>query len=105
MELTVMKTIRSLIAQVVADNTRRSAASRARARRDPVCEILEGRQLLSAMGSTVATGLPAWGSLGAIRHAAGGNHTAAAIAHFENHGGHGFHGTGLAELAHSHRVG
>jgi hypothetical protein len=100
-----MKTIRSLIVQVMAGDTRRSAASRPRARRDPLCEVLEGRQLLSTVASSVATRMPAWGSMGAVRHASGGSPTAAEIAHFDNQGGHGFHGTGSAELAHSHRVG
>jgi hypothetical protein len=94
-----------LIAQVVAEDTRRSAVSRPRARRDPLCEVLEGRQLLSTVASSVATRMPAWGNMGAMRHASGGSPTAAEIAHFDNHGGQGFHGTGSAELAHSHRVG
>ena len=100
-----MKTIRSLIAQAVAGDTRRSAATRPRGRRDPLCEVLEGRQLLSTVASSVATRMPAWGSMGAIRHASGGSPTAAEIAHFDNQHGQGFHGTGSAELAHSHRVG
>ena len=100
-----MKTIRSLIAQIVAGDTRRSSASRPRARRDPLCEVLEGRQLLSTVASSVATRMPEWGSMGAFRHASGGSPTAAEIAHFDNQGGYGFHGTGSAELAHSHRVG
>jgi hypothetical protein len=85
-----MKTIRSLIAKVVAGDTRRSAASRPRARRDPLCEVLEGRQLLSTVASSVATLMPAWGSMGAVRHASGGSPKAAEIAHFDQ-GGHGFH--------------
>jgi hypothetical protein len=105
MELTVMKTIRSLISRVMADNTQRSVASRHRVRRGPLCEILEGRQLLSTAASTVASALPAWGSMAAVRHEAGGSHTAAEISHFGNHGGSAFQGGGLAELAHSHRVG
>jgi hypothetical protein len=100
-----MKPIRSLIAQAMADDARRSAASRPRVRRDPLCELLEGRQLLSTVASSVATRMPAWGSMGAVRHAGGGSPTAAEIAHFDNQGGHGFHGTGSAELAHTHRVG
>jgi hypothetical protein len=103
-----MKTIRSLIAKVVAGDTPRSAASRPRGRRDPLCEVLEGRQLLSTVASSVATRMPEWGSMGAFRHASGGSPTAAEIAHFDSQGGHGFHGfhgTGSAELAHSHRVG
>jgi hypothetical protein len=100
-----MKTIRSLIAQVVAGETRRSAASRPGARRDPLCEVLEGRQLLSTVASSVATRMPEWGGMGAFRHASGGRPTAAEIAHFDNQGGHSFHGTGSAELAHNHRVG
>jgi hypothetical protein len=105
MELTVMKTLRSLIARVSAGNTRRSASSRPRVRRDPLCETLEGRRLLSTAASTVASGMPAWGGLGAARHAAGGGSAAAEIAHFGNHGGHGVHGSGLAQLAHSHAAG
>ena len=100
-----MKTIWTLIAQVVAGDARRSVASRPRARRDPLCEVLEGRQLLSTVASSVASRLPEWGSMGAARHASGGSPTAAEIAHFDSQGGHGFHGTGLAELSHSHRVG
>jgi hypothetical protein len=104
--LKVMKTIRSLIAQVVAGDTRHSAASRPRARRDPLCEVLEGRQLLSTVASSVATRMPAWGSMGAIRHSSGGSPTAAEISHFGNQGGHSFHGIGSAELAHSfHGIG
>jgi hypothetical protein len=91
--------------QVVAGDTQRSAASLTRRRRDPLCEVLEGRQLLSTVASSVATRMPAWGSMGAVRHASGGSPTTAEIAHFDNQGGHGFHGTGSAELAHSHRVG
>ena len=105
MELTVMKTIRGLIAQVMADDARRSAASRPRVRRGPLCEILEGRQLLSTGAGAVASGMPEWGRLGAARHWSGGSHTPAEISHFGNQGGHGFNGTGLAELCHSHRVG
>jgi hypothetical protein len=100
-----MKTIRSLIAQVVAGDTRRSAACRPRVRRDPLCEVLEGRQLLSTVASSFATRTPEWGSIAAIRHASGGSPTAAEIAHFDSQGGHGFHGNGSAELAHGHRVG
>jgi hypothetical protein len=100
-----MKTIRSSIEQAVAGDTQRSAASRTRPRRDPLCEVLEGRQLLSTVASSVATRMPAWGSMGAVRHASGGSLSAAEIVHFDNQGGHGFHGTGSAELAHSHRFG
>ena len=100
-----MKKIRILIAQVMADEARRSAASRPRVRRDPLCEILEGRQLLSTATSTVASGMHEWGSLRGVPHWSGGSPTAAEIAHFDNQGGHGFHGTGSAELAHTHRVG
>ncbi len=100
-----MKTIRSLIAQVMTDNVHRSAATRTRARRAPRCEILEGRQLLSTGAGAVASGMPEWGRLGGARHWSGGSHTAAEISHFGNQGGHAFNGTGLAELAHSHRVG
>jgi hypothetical protein len=99
-----MKTMISSIARV-AVGTRRSAPSRPRGRRDPLCEALEGRQLLSTVASSVATHAPAWDSMGAIRHVSGGSPTAAEIAHFDNQGGQGFHGTGSAELAHSHRVG
>ncbi len=100
-----MKTIRSLIAQVMVDDARRSAATRTRVRRAPRCEILEGRQLLSTGAGAGASGMPEWGRLGAARHWSGGSPTAAEIAHFDSQGGHEFHGTGLAELAHSHRVG
>ena len=100
-----MKTIRSLISHVVADNTRRSAVSRSRARRGPHCEILEGRQLLSTVASNVASAVPAWGSMTAARHEAGASHAAAEVAHFDSHGGRASYGTGLAELAHSHRLG
>jgi hypothetical protein len=100
-----MKTIRSLIAQRVAGDTRRFAASRRRGRRDPLCEVLEGRQLLSTVASSVATRMPERGNMGAVRHASGGSPSAAEIAHFDTQGGQGFHGTGSAELAHSHRVG
>jgi hypothetical protein len=100
-----MKTIRSLIARVIADNTRRAAASRPGVRRDPRCEILEGRQLLSTGAGAVASGMAEWGRLGAARHWSGGSHTPAEISHFGHEGGHSFNGTGLAELAHSHRVG
>jgi hypothetical protein len=53
----------------------------------------------------VASSMPEWGHLGAARHWSGGSHPAAEISHFGNEGGHTFNGTGLAELAHSHRVG
>jgi hypothetical protein len=105
MELTVMKTLRSLIARVSADNTRRSVCSRPRVRRDPLCETLEGRRLLSTAASSVASGMPERGGMWAARHAAGGGSAAAEIAHFGNQGGHGVHGSGLAELAHSHAAG
>ena len=105
MELTVMKTIRSLVAQVVAGDSPRSAVSRTRARRNPRCEVLEGRQLLSTGAGAVASGMPEWGRLGAARHWSGGSHTPAEVSHFGNKGGHAFNGSGLAELAHSHRAG
>ena len=100
-----MKRIWSLITREPAAETHRSAASRLRARRGPLCEVLEGRQLLSTVASSVATRMAEWGSMGALRHASGGSPTPAEIAHFDHQGGHGFHGTGSAELAHSHRVG
>jgi hypothetical protein len=100
-----MKTIRSLIAQATADDVHRSAATRTRVRRAPRCEILEGRELLSTGAGAGASGMPEWGRLGAARHWSGGSHAGAEISHFGNQGGHSFNGTGLAELAHSHRVG
>ena len=86
-------TIRNMIAQVSDDEARRPAAPRPRVRRAPLCEALEGRQLLSTAASTIASGMPAWRS--------GGGTTAADIAHAHSGGGHAFHGYDSANVAHS----
>jgi hypothetical protein len=69
--------VRSLIARVSAENARRSVRSRPRVRRDPLCETLEGRRLLSTAASSVASGMPGRGGMWAARHAAGGGSAAA----------------------------
>jgi hypothetical protein len=92
MESMVM-TIRNMIAQVSDDEARRSAALRPRVRRAPLCEALEGRQLLSTVASTIASGIPAWQS--------GGGRTVADIAHAHSGGGEGFHGFKAGDVAHS----
>jgi hypothetical protein len=91
MESTVM-TIRKRIAQVSDDGARRPAPTRPRVRRAPLFEALEGRQLLSTAASTIASGLPAW--------RAGGGTTAADIAHAHSGGGHAFHASESANVAH-----
>jgi hypothetical protein len=87
--------IRNMIAQVSDDEARRPAAPRSRVRPAPLCEALEGRQLLSTAASTIASGMPAWRS--------GGGTTAADIAHAHSGGvgGHAFQGFESAHVAHS----
>jgi hypothetical protein len=96
-----MKTLLSLITRVSADSTRHPAFSLRRVRRDPLCEALEGRRLLSTAASTVASGH----DMGFDRHAALGASAGAEISHFGSHGGDVGHGGGLAQLAHSHAAG
>jgi hypothetical protein len=91
MESMVM-TIRNKIARVSDDEARRPAAPRPRVRRAPLCEALEGRQLLSTAASTIGSGMPAWRSAGGT--------TAADIAHAHSGGGHAFHGAESANVAH-----
>ena len=62
----------------------------------PLCEALEGRQLLSTAASTVASGMPAWRSEGGT--------TAADIAHAHTGGGEGFHGFKAGDVAAQWRV-
>jgi hypothetical protein len=93
MESMVMM-IRNMIARVSDDEARRSAADpRPRVRRAPLCEALEGRQLLSTAASSIATGTPTWRS--------GGGTTAADIAHAHSGGDHAFHGVDSANVAHA----
>jgi hypothetical protein len=93
--------IRNMIQRVSSDNALRSTASRPRVGRDPMCETLEGRQLLSTAASTVASGMPTWGNSGSFPGGPGGPPTAAEIAHFGGKGGHrGVHGKGSANVAH-----
>jgi hypothetical protein len=84
---------RNMIAQVSDDEARRPAAPRSRVRPAPLCEALEGRQLLSTAASTIASGMPAWRS--------GGGTTAADIAHAHSGGDHAFHGVDSANVAHA----
>jgi hypothetical protein len=92
MESMVMM-IRNMIAQVSDDEARRPAAPRPRVRRAPLCEALEGRQLLSTAARSIATGTPTWRS--------GGGTTAADIAHAHSGGGHAFHVVDSANVAHA----
>jgi len=96
-----MKTIRKMFALVSSDNTLCSTESRPRVRREPVCEMLEGRQLLSTAASTVASGTPPWGDAGSFRGWSGGAPSAAEIAHFDGKSWHrGFDNKGAANFVH-----
>ncbi len=81
-----MKTIRNLIAHVVDDDALHSSASRPRVRREPLCEALEGRQLLSTAASTAASETPLWITRAGFPGGSAGAPTAAEIAHFRAEG-------------------
>ncbi len=95
-----MKTIRKIFALGSLDNTLSCSESRARVRREPVCELLEGRQLLSTAASTAASGTPPWGDWGSSHGWSGSAPTAAEIAHFDAKGWHGGDAKGAADFAH-----
>jgi hypothetical protein len=61
--------VRSLIARVSADNTRRSASWRPRVRRDPLCGS-GGASAIEHSTEFVASGMPGRGGMWAARHAA-----------------------------------
>ena len=99
-----MKTIRSLIAQVVAGDTAGLPPL------GPVHDVTLSARFWRDVSSSAPRRVPSRrecrsGAAWAFRHASGGRPTAAEIAHFDSNDWHGFHGTGSAELAHSHRVG
>jgi len=100
-----MKTIRNMIARALCGNTLRSPASRPLVRREPLCEALEGRQLLSTAASTVASDMPVWIGRAAFPGGSGHAPTAAEIAHFKVMDG--ARGKGEAEfvLAHNGQFG
>jgi hypothetical protein len=103
MESKAMKTIRNMIARALGDDGLRSRAARPLVRREPLCEALEGRQLLSTAASTVASGMPAWVSQGAFPDWSGHAPTAAEIAQFHAKGG--VKGSWTADFAHSGKHG
>ena len=98
-----MKTIRKMIARALGDDALRFPASRPQVRREPLCEALEGRQLLSTAASTMASGMPAWVGRGAHGGWSGHAPTAAEIAQFHAKGG--AKGNWTADFAHSGKHG
>jgi len=93
----MMKTIRNGNVEGSGNRTCRSPASRPRVRRDPLCEVLEGRQLLSTTAGAVSSGVPGWGSW----HGSWSGSTTAETAHFSGAGKHGAHGAWAADFTHS----
>ncbi len=90
-----MKTIRNMFAVIRGDDADRTTLARPRVRRDLMCEILEGRRLLSTATSSVASGLPPWGNPGSFPGGSGTPPSSAQIAHFDGNGGPGgFNGQG-----------
>jgi len=101
-----MKKIRYRIAAALGDDRTRNATFRPRVRREPMCESLEGRQLLSTAASAMASGMPPWGGPGSFPGGSGTPPSAAQIAHFDGKGGPGgFTGMGGADFAHSGKGG
>ncbi len=98
-----MKTIRNMIGVLSGSDALRSPAARARVRRDPMCETLEGRQLLSTAASTLASDMPVWVSRGGFPGGSHGAPTTAEIAHFRADGGH--KGKGPTDFAHAGKSG
>lgn len=98
-----MKIIRNMIALAVTDDALRSPASRPRFRREPLCEALEGRQLLSTTAGSAASEMPIWISRAGFPGGSASAPTAAEIAHFRAEGG--MKGKGAAHLVRAAKLG
>jgi hypothetical protein len=101
-----MDTIRKLFTITAGGDSSRTASGRPRVRREPMCENLEGRQLLSTAASSLASGMPPWGNPGSFSGGPGGPPSSAQIAHFDGKGGPGGPaGRGMADFAHNGKAG